>query len=101
MLFFAASCFKVKAEKSLNRSSNSIQEDLKPIQSRGNEYNLSNSTPQACMFIFSVSEILTSEGARVKHKNTSLPWYSKVCTFCFLSLISPTFNKRLILRYLI
>ena len=35
------------------------------------------------------------------HKNTSLPWYSRVCTFGFLYLIAPTFNKRLIFRYFI
>ena len=53
------------------------------------------------MFIFSVSETLASEGACVWHKNTSLPWYSRVCTFGFLYLIAPTFNKRLIFRYFI
>ena len=51
------------------------------------------------MFIFSVSETLASEGACVWRKNTSLPWYSRVCTFGFLYLIAPKFNKRLIFRY--
>ena len=53
------------------------------------------------MFIFSVSETLASEGACVWHRNTSLPWYSRVCTFGFLYLIAPTFHKRLIFRYFI
>ena len=47
----------------LNRSPNSTQENLKPIQSRGNVYNPSNSPPQACKFTFSVRETLASEGA--------------------------------------
>ena len=87
--------------KIFNRSSNSPKENLKPIQSRVNVYNPSNSPPQACMFIFSVSETLASEGACVQHENTSLPWYSRVCKFGFLYLMAPTFNKQLIFRYFI
>ena len=62
MLFFAGSCFQVKAEKS------PIVRQIhhgKLIPSRVKVYNPSNSPPQLCMFVFSVSETLASEGACV------------------------------------
>ena len=57
--------FQSKSREIFNRSPNSTQENLKPIQLGGNVYNPSNSPPQGCMFIFSVSETLASEGACV------------------------------------
>ena len=62
MLFFAGSCFQVKAEKS------PIVRQIhhgKLIPSRVNVYNPSNSPPQLCIYVFSVSETLASEGACV------------------------------------
>ena len=94
MLFFCCILFLSKSRQIFNRSPNSTQENLKPVQSRGNVYNPFNSHPKACMFIFSVSETLASGGACVQHKNTSFPWYSRVCTFGFLYLIAPKFNNK-------
>ena len=99
MLFFCCILILSKSRQIFNRSPNSTQENLKPVQSRGNVYNPFNSPPKACMFIFSVSETLASGGACVQHKNTSFPWYSRVCIFGFLYLIAPKFNNRLIFRY--
>ena len=50
MLFFRCIVFWGKSLEIYNRSPNSTQENLKPIQSRGNVYNPSNSPPQACYF---------------------------------------------------
>ena len=91
-----------KSRELFNRSSNSIQENLKPIKTRWNMYNLKNYSKKwirptsVYVYIFTVCEKLASE-----EKNKDALWNSGVYSFGFLYFISHIFNRRLIFRYFI
>ena len=94
-----------KSRELFNRSSNLIQENLKPIKTHWNMYNLKNYSKKwirpmhlhkrVCLYFHSLWKISFGR------KNKDALWNSGVCSFGFLYFISRIFNRRLIFRYFI
>ena len=95
MLFFRCIVFWGKSLEIYNRSPNSTQENLKPIQSRGNVYNPSNSPPQACYFQFVKPKLRKVPACSIYHFASKLlkslhTWF--LFNWSLLYLISDRFS---------